>query len=86
MARPPQKPSESTRALGAGLTFAASVALFAVGGLWVDGKLATSPLFVLLGVFLGLVGGTIHLLHTLAPGTLPFGRKKPPEDPSRDSE
>jgi hypothetical protein len=72
---PEQKPQDSAHALGAGLTFAATVALFALGGLWLDGKLATSPLFVLLGIALGLVGGTIHLLRVVAPSALPFGRK-----------
>lgn len=64
----------STRGLSAGLTFAAVVALFTWGGLWLDEKVGTKPLFVLLGVFLGLLGGTIHMLRVLAPGQLPFVR------------
>jgi F0F1-type ATP synthase assembly protein I len=74
----PQQPPESARGLAAGLTFAVTVALFALGGLWLDGKLGTQPWFVLLGVLLGLVGGTIHLLRVLAPSALPFGRRRPP--------
>jgi hypothetical protein len=77
----PQQPPDSARGLAAGLTFAVTVALFALGGLWLDGKLGTKPWFVLLGVLLGLVGGTIHLLTVLAPGTLPFGRRPPPAKP-----
>lgn len=65
----------SVRGLSAGLTFAAVVALFAWGGLWLDQKVGTKPLFVLLGVFLGLLGGTIHLLRVLAPGQLSFVRR-----------
>lgn len=83
MADAPRKSSESSRALGAGLTFAASVALFTVGGRWLDGQLGTEPLCILVGVMLGLVGGTIHLLHSLAPGTLPFGKKKKDDAPPR---
>lgn len=64
----------SARGLSAGLTFAAAVALFTWCGLWLDDQVGTRPLFVLLGVFFGLIGGTIHLLRVLAPGQLPFGR------------
>ncbi len=64
------KPSDSSRALGAGLTFAVTVALFALGGVWLDGKLATSPWFVLFGSLLGIVGGAIHVIQELAPGVL----------------
>lgn len=71
----------SARGLSAGLTFAAVVALFAWGGLWVDEKVGTRPLFVLLGVFLGLIGGTIHLLRVLAPGQLPFVRRAAGDGP-----
>ncbi len=80
----PRVAPESARALGAGLTFAVTVALFALGGLWLDGKLATSPLFVLVGVLLGLVGGTIHLLRVLSPQSLPFGGKPPDRRPPAD--
>ncbi len=67
----------SARGLSAGLTFAAVVALFTWCGLWLDDKVGTRPLFVLLGVFLGLVGGTLHMLRVLAPDQLPFGRARP---------
>lgn len=74
----PQQRPESARALGAGLTFAVTVALFALGGHWLDGRAGTSPLFVLVGTLLGILGGTIHLLRVLAPETLPFARKARP--------
>lgn len=67
------------------MTFAASVALFSVGGLWLDEQFSTRPWLLLLGIFSGLFGGTIHMLHHLAPGTLPFGPKKPPKDPPTDT-
>jgi F0F1-type ATP synthase assembly protein I len=40
-----------------GLTYGAAVALYALGGWWLDGKLGTLPWFTLLGVALGAVGG-----------------------------
>ncbi|HLQ36695.1 MAG TPA: AtpZ/AtpI family protein, partial [Planctomycetota bacterium] len=53
MAETPRKPAKSVPAFGAGITFAVTVALFTLGGWWVDGKLGSTPLFVLIGVFLG---------------------------------
>lgn len=79
MAALPQKPAESSRALGAGLTFAVTVALFAFGGSWLDTKLATDPWLVLLGTLLGVVGGAIHLIAELAPEALGLSRRPPPK-------
>ncbi len=42
---------------GLGITLGLAMALFAWGGNWVDGRLGTSPLFVLLGVFGGFGAG-----------------------------
>jgi hypothetical protein len=42
---------------GLGITMGLSIALFALGGNWLDGRLGTKPLFVLLGAFLGFGGG-----------------------------
>lgn len=38
---------------GYGLTFALSTLLFLLGGWWLDGKLGTMPLFLILGAFVG---------------------------------
>ena len=38
---------------GAGLQFAISLVVFLLLGQWIDGKLGSSPLFLLAGVFLG---------------------------------
>lgn len=38
---------------GVGIQFAASLVLFLLAGQWVDRKLGTSPVFVLVGVFVG---------------------------------
>ena len=42
---------------GLGLTLGLATALFALGGNWLDGRLGTAPLFVLLGTFVGFGGG-----------------------------
>jgi len=39
--------------MGLGLQFVLSLLLFLYIGKWVDGKLGTSPLFLILGVFIG---------------------------------
>ena len=62
--------------LGAGMTLVGSVGLFAFGGHLLDGWLETSPLFLLLGLLLGVTGGFIHLFSVVAPGMLPFGRSR----------
>jgi len=64
----------NTKAVGAGMTLAASVGLFAYGGLWLDGQLGTRPWFLLLGVVCGITGGLLHLVRVLAPELWPFGK------------
>jgi F0F1-type ATP synthase assembly protein I len=54
--------------------------LFGYGGHLLDGVVGSRPLFVILGVVLGFVGGFIHLLSVVAPEMLPFGRRKGPTD------
>ena len=66
--------SVGQRALGAGLTLAVSVGLFAYGGLWLDARFGTKPWLLLLCVVCGIVGGILHLIRELAPGSWPFGR------------
>lgn len=79
MARNPKDSGLGARAFGAGLTMAVTVALFSYGGYLLDGLLETEPLFLVIGALLGILGGTVHLLVALAPESLPFGRRKPPE-------
>jgi len=50
---------------GLGLTMALAIALFAIGGNWVDERLGTGPLFVLLGAFLGFGGGFYRMYAQL---------------------
>ncbi len=56
---------------GIGLQFALTLALFAWGGYWLDGKFDTSPAFLITGVLTGFVGALISMVHRL-PST---GRK-----------
>ena len=38
---------------GAGIQFAVAIVFFLLAGQWVDRKLGTSPVFLLIGVFIG---------------------------------
>jgi F0F1-type ATP synthase assembly protein I len=60
MAEQNQNESQRTQLLraagqftGYGLSWALSVLLFLLGGWWLDGKLGTAPLFMILGAFVG---------------------------------
>ncbi len=50
---------------GLGLAMGLAIVLFAVGGNWLDGRLGTKPLFVLLGVFVGFGGGFFSMYSRL---------------------
>ena len=52
---PAKKTADAFRYAGLGLTFAATIGLFALGGFHLDGRLGTSPLFLIVAVFTGLV-------------------------------
>lgn len=66
----------STNVLGAGMTWVVCVGLFAYGGHLLDEKLATTPVFVIVGALSGAGGGFIHFLANVAPELLPFGRRE----------
>lgn len=72
----PKQPGSppNSRALGAGLTLAVSVGLFAYGGLWLDARFGTKPWLLLLCVGFAIVGGILHLIRVLAPELWPFGK------------
>ncbi len=46
---------------GYGLTWALSVLLFLMGGWWLDLRIGTEPLFMILGAFLGAAAGFYSL-------------------------
>ena len=62
------KPSKPTSLAGAGavagmgLQFAISILLFLLAGQWIDRKLGTAPLFLILFVFLG-AGGSFYSIY-----------------------
>ena len=58
--------------LGHGLTLAATLGLFAYGGLWLDARFGTRPWLLLVCVACGLAGGILHLIRVLAPDLWPF--------------
>ncbi len=64
-------------ALGAALTMALAVALFTWGGYRLDLALSSSPLFVIVGAMLGVVGGFLHLMRVVAPDIRLFRKKEP---------
>jgi len=51
--------------LGVGTTLAATVLAGLGGGYWLDGRLGTRPLFLLLGGTLGLGAGLYHFFKTV---------------------
>jgi F0F1-type ATP synthase assembly protein I len=54
-------PSAATYA-GLGLQFAAAILVFLFAGQWLDRRLETSPLFTILGVFVG-AGGAFYAIY-----------------------
>jgi F0F1-type ATP synthase assembly protein I len=52
--------------MGIGASMAASVLAGLGVGYWLDGKLGTEPLFLLVGSALGILGAFLHLYRTVA--------------------
>ena len=52
--------------LGLGTTLAVTVLAGLGGGYWLDGRLGTRPLFLLLGGTLALAAGLYHFFKTIA--------------------
>jgi ATP synthase protein I len=51
------------RASGVGIEFAAAVAGFSLVGIWVDHHYGSGPWGLLVGLALGLIGGTYNLVR-----------------------
>jgi F0F1-type ATP synthase assembly protein I len=49
--------------MGLGLSFALAVLLFLGAGAWVDSKLGTAPLLLILGAFIGAGAGFYSLYY-----------------------
>lgn len=65
-------PSAATYA-GLGFQFAAAIIVFLFAGQWLDRRLETSPLFTILGVFLGAGGAFYGIYRKLM---APYKRKQ----------
>ncbi|TGL87687.1 AtpZ/AtpI family protein [Leptospira congkakensis] len=58
-----QKPEKSPMAMaGVGFEFVSSIALFVVGGYYLDEYLKTEPLWLLVGFFLGFIAAFYSLI------------------------
>ena len=55
------------RLTGVGFFIGGAILLGVVGGLWVDGKLNTKPLFMLVGLILGIVVAGYGVYQMLLP-------------------
>jgi hypothetical protein len=51
--------------LGLGMQMALTMALFAGGGFWLDGKLSTTPLFTVAGAILAIVALVLLLVRVV---------------------
>lgn len=69
---------------GHGLTLALSTLLFLLGGWWLDGKVGTTPLFLILGAFVGAGGGFYSLYHHVV--VEPRERDVEPREREEDAE
>ena len=80
------RPPSSQKAVGAGLTLAVSVGVFAYGGLWLDRQFGTKPWLLLLLVVLGIAGGILHLIREVAPEMDPFAAPAQQDEPTDASD
>lgn len=76
-----------TKYAGLGIHFAVTMLAFAFGGHWLDGKLGTRPIFLIVGVFAGFTGGLISMIRKVPPATpragwTPLPGSTDPADPS----
>lgn len=74
MGQPPEKRDgwergsalgEAGQVLGVGLQFAAAIVFFLFVGWWLDGVLGTSPLLLIVGVFVGAGAGFYSMYRQL---------------------
>jgi F0F1-type ATP synthase assembly protein I len=60
-------PRSVTQYLDLGLRLTLSLLIGVVGGRWVDDKVGTSPLFLLLGLFIGISAGFLSVYRSVFP-------------------
>ncbi|HEY0515300.1 MAG TPA: AtpZ/AtpI family protein [Thermoanaerobaculia bacterium] len=59
----PESRKSSSRLSGLGFEFVGAVVGLTLAGYWWDGHFGTGPWGILIGLFLGLVGGTYNLIR-----------------------
>ena len=62
-----------------GIQFAVAMCFFGWVGWWLDGKLSTYPLLLIVGLFLGATGGFVSLVKAIPPAGP--RRELPRDDP-----
>jgi F0F1-type ATP synthase assembly protein I len=65
------------RFAGVGIEFAATIAILTLFGIWVDGRLGTSPLFAIVLLLVGFAAATANLIRTV------LGSDEPPNKPDK---
>jgi F0F1-type ATP synthase assembly protein I len=60
-----------------GVQFVAAILLFLFAGKWLDSKLGTSPLLLILGVFVGAAASMYSMYRRVFPPGPPKGRGGP---------
>ena len=55
------------RALGVGWYIAIAIVLGLLGGLWLDGKFDTKPLFTIIGLIIGILAAAYGVYQILLP-------------------
>lgn len=73
------------RYAGVGLELAAAVAGLTLLGYWIDTKLGSEPWGLLIGVFVGIVGGTYNLLRDVIGTTRQVDKREKEKDEEIDS-
>lgn len=73
MSDSPEKPGSGLQGVAQfmdlGLRFALAILLCAGGGYWLDSKLNTMPLFVIIGLFLGATSGFLTVYRAVYSGS-----------------
>jgi len=64
-----------------GISMVVPLVVFVLGGIFLDKKVGTSPLFLLIGVVCGFIGAGYAVYDTVK--QLPTGRRPPPKRPDR---
>ncbi len=68
--------TQSSQYAGAGIQLAAAIFLCLLGGNWLDQRWGTSPLFLILGVFLGGGAGFYNMVKILTGPQHPKGEEE----------